>query len=134
MSKVMLLLSLLGVTILFSFGLTDPNNPIVWLASTSQNFAFLRLGMMLALAALLVTHPPRNIYLRLAIGVFASVLAAWSLYSTYDNQMKLLDSMSLLEFSISAGLVVLESDRFPVETTEERLQAARQARRLAMST
>jgi thiol:disulfide interchange protein len=133
MSKLVLLLSLLGITILFSFGLTDPNNPVVWLASTSQIFAFLRLGMMIALAALLVTHPPRNIYLRYCIGIFAAVLASWALFAIYNNQMKLLDSLSILEFSVSAGLIVLESKRFPVESEEERVQSAHHARLVANS-
>ena len=128
MSKLVLLLSLLGTAILFSFGLTDPNNPVVWLASTSTNFAFLRVGMMLSLAALLVTHPPRNVYLRVVIGTFVIALAAWSLISTYDNQMKFLDSLSILQFCVSAGLIVLESDFLPVESEEERLEFARKSR------
>jgi hypothetical protein len=128
MSKLVLLLSLLGTAILFSFGLTDPNSPVVWLASTSMNFAALRLIMMLVLAALLVTHPPRNTYLRILVGTFSVALAGWSLAATYDNQMKLLDSLSLLQFSISAGLIVLESKHIPIETVEERIATARRAR------
>lgn len=128
MSKLVLLLSLLATAILFSFGLTDPNSPVVWLASTSLNFAFLRFGIMVALAALLVTHPPRNIYLRLAVGIFASTLATWTLYATYNNDMKLLDSLTLLQFCVSSGLIVLESDNVPLLTTEERIKAAHNAR------
>ena len=133
MGKAMLLLSLLGTAILFSFGLTDPNSPVVWLASTSQGFAILRIGMMLALAALLVTHPPRNIYLRIVTGIFVTTLAGWSLVATYNNQMKLLDSLSILQFCISAGIIVLESEYLPVETEEERIEHARKARLAASS-
>jgi hypothetical protein len=128
MSKLVLLLSLLGTAILFSFGLTNPDSPVVWLASTSMNFAALRLVMMLVLAALLVTHPPRNVYLRMFVGGLAIVLAGWSLMATYENEMKLLDSLSLLQFSISAGLIVLESKYIPIETMEERIEHARQTR------
>jgi hypothetical protein len=93
-----------------------------------MNFAALRLIMMLVLAALLVTHPPRNAYLRILVGTFSVALAGWSLAATYDNQMKLLDSLSLLQFSISAGLIVLESKHIPIETVEERIATARRAR------
>jgi hypothetical protein len=93
-----------------------------------MNFAVLRLIMMLILAALLVTHPPRNIHLRLLVGAFSVALASWSLVATYDNQMKLLDSLSLLQFSISAGLIVLESKYIPTETVEERIATARRVR------
>jgi hypothetical protein len=93
-----------------------------------MNFAALRLVMMLVLAALLVTHPPRHVFLRVLVGTFSAALASWSLIATYDNQMKLLDSLSLLQFSISAGLIVLESKRIPTETIEERIATARQTR------
>lgn len=130
MSKLVLLLSLLGIAILFTLGLTDPNNPVVWLASTSVDFAVLRMAMMIALAALLVTHPPRNIYLRMIVGVFAFSIAGWSLWATYSNAILLLDSLSILQFSISTGLIVLESEHFPVESQEDRVKAARKSREL----
>jgi hypothetical protein len=130
MSKLILLLSLFGIALLFSLGLTNPDNPMVWLAASSMEFAWVRLGMMIALASLLVTHPPRNVYLRMIVGSFAVGLASWSLWETYNNQMLLLDSLSILQFSVSAGLTVLESDYLPAETEDERLDTARQARRL----
>lgn len=130
MSKLILLLSLLGIALLFSLGLTNPDNPMVWLASSSMEFAWIRLTMMIALASLLVTHPPRNHYLRLVVGTLAVGLAGWSLWETYNNSMLLLDSFSILQFSVSAGLTVLESDYAPAETEDERLETARQVRRL----
>jgi hypothetical protein len=132
MSKFVLLASLFATAVLFSFGLTDPNSPVMWLASTTMAFAWLRLIMMVILATLLMTHPPRNIFLRMFIGAFATALAGWSLYSTYNNQMALLDTLVILQFSIASGLIVLESKYLPIETEEERLKSARQAR-LALS-
>jgi len=119
MSKLVLFLSLLGVIILLTFGIADPNSPVVWLASTSHNFAYLRLGMIVALLALLVTNPPRNVYLRTFVGAAALAMVSWSLSATYNNHMKFLDTLSILEVSISAGLVVLERD---YEEVVEQLQ------------
>jgi len=108
MSKLVLFLSLLGVAILLTFGIADPSSPVVWLASTSHNFVYLRVGMIITLLALLVTNPPRNVYLRTVVGAAALIMVSWSLSATYNNQMKFLDTLSILEVSISAGLVVLE--------------------------
>lgn len=132
MSKLILLLSLLGTVIVFAFGLTDPSSPVMWLASTSISSAWLRLVIMLALAALLATHPPRNIYLRFIIGLLAASLAGWALWSTYENQMKFLDTLVVLQFSVCAGLTVLESKYLmALPSEEERLAAAREARHVA---
>ena len=113
MGKLVLLLSLVGVAILFTVGLVNPNSPVMWLADTSVSFAIIRFVMMIALAALLATNPPRNLMLRYAVGVVAGLLAVWTLNSTYYNEMKVLDSMSILLFSISAGITVLEVEEDP---------------------
>lgn len=108
MGKAVLLLSLVGVTILFTVGLVNPDSPVMWLANTSTSFAIIRFIMMIILAVLLATHPPRNVLLRYSVGAFAGILAMWVLQTTYSNEMKVLDSMSILLFSISAGITVLE--------------------------
>lgn len=108
MSKLILLLSIFGTTVLLTFGIINPESPVMWLASTSLEFAILRALMIGVLLALFFTHPPRNIYMRMGIGIFATVLASWSLSATYQNSMAFLDSLSLLQFSICTGLIVLE--------------------------
>lgn len=108
MHKSILFLSFLGVTLLFIFGLFWPDNPAVWLASTSIWYAFVRLALIVAFALLLVTAPPRNALLRESLGLFALITALWTIGQTYNNQMKFLDSLSLLEFSVCTGIAVLE--------------------------
>lgn len=108
MSKVILMLSLLGVGLLSFFGVVNPNSSVMWMASTSFNFAFLRIILMAILVGLLVTNPPRNIYFRAFIAVFSVILVGWTLNTTYHNQMKFLDTLSLLEVSICASLTILE--------------------------
>ncbi len=110
MSKLVLILSLIGVGILLVFGITDPNSAVMWLASTSTNFAILRGFLIIVLLGLLVTHPPRNVYFRSFVGVLCLVLVSWGLAATYENQMKFLDTLSLLEVSISAALIALERE------------------------
>lgn len=110
MSKVVLMMSFLALNILLVFGLFSPNSTIMWLASTSINFAILRMTLMIVLVALLVTKPPRNVLLRVFIGFLSVGLASWSLASTYNNQMKFMDTLVILQTCISAGLIILERD------------------------
>lgn len=117
MSKYIISLSLTGLAILFTFGLLAPNNAIMWMASTSENFAILRFGLMIMLAALMITNPPRNIYLRSLVGSVALFITAWSLGATYNNQMEPLDTMSILLTSISSGLLILERGIAPKTAT-----------------
>lgn len=110
MSKLIVFLSLIGLSILFTLGLIAPDSSVMWLASTSTNFALLRAVLMFVLLVLLLTNPPRNVYMRVMIGMFSLALMAWSLDSTYNNHMKLVDTLSLLPVSIVAGLDILEQD------------------------
>lgn len=110
MSKLILFLSMIGLCTLFTLGLLAPDNSVMWLASTSLNFAILRAVLIITLLTLLVTNPPRNVYMRIFIGIISTFLVVWVLNATFNNQMKLVDTLSLLPVSIVAGLDILEQD------------------------
>lgn len=110
MSKLVLLLSLLGIGILLIFGIVSPDSPVMWMASTSDNFTWLRVAMIIILLSLLFTHPPRNVYLRAVVGAIAVTVSGWALFETYANHMELLDTLSLLEVSVTTGITVLERE------------------------
>jgi hypothetical protein len=92
----------------------------MWLASTSKGFAELRIIMMIVLATLLVTVPPRHPVLRGLVGTSALILLSWTLYGTYNNSIKFVDSMSLLLMSISTALAALEQGFDPKPISFER--------------
>lgn len=108
MSKAVLTLSLFGIGLLFVFGLTNPDSPVMWMASTSINFAIVRAVLITVLVALIITNPPRNVHFRYFVGIFSAILTSWALNATYNNEMQILDTLSILEFSVCAGLIVLE--------------------------
>lgn len=110
MSKLVLILSTLGLTLLMIVGMTDPNNPIMWMASTSESFTYLRGFLVAVLLGLLFTQPPRNVIFRGFVGLVSLIVASWALSLTYNNNIQLLDTMSLLLVCVSAGLTVLERD------------------------
>lgn len=108
MGKLLLVMTFFGFSILLVFGLLDPNSPIMWLASTSIEFAILRFVVVAILFAMFVTNPPRNVMFRRVVGTICVVLAAWALFATYENSIKILDTMMILESTIICGLMVLE--------------------------
>lgn len=108
MSKVVLFFSIVSLSILLFFGLVDPNSPVMWMASTTEIFTYIRMALIVILVGLIVTHPPRNIHFRAFVGVVSVSVTSWALNATYNNEMAFLDTLALLQFSISAGLIALE--------------------------
>jgi len=84
--------------------------------------------MMVVLASLLATHPPRKIFLRYLVGIFALSLTSWAFTKFYSNSMNVLDFLSIMQFGVSTGLIVLESKRLPLETDADRIILARNTR------
>lgn len=108
MSKVILFLAFICLAVLTVGSIVAQNSPGMWLASTTLGYNLLRLGLMVLLFALMLTDPPRHHIFRVIVTFAAVSLTIWSLSSTYNNNMKLLDSASILAASISMGIVVLE--------------------------
>lgn len=110
MSKLILFLSFVSLAILTIGSLIDPNSPAMWLAASQTGYNVLRLGLIAVLFALMVTNPPRHRTFRGLVGIAAVILTSWTLWATYNNSMKLLDSASILAASVSMGIVALEYD------------------------
>jgi hypothetical protein len=109
MSKPYLFLAFVCLGILLIFSLVAPGSPVMWLASTSKIFAVIRVGLMIILLWLLLTDPPRNVYLRAITGTASLLLVSWALNAFFSNQLQLVDFLSLVPAGIAAGLDVLES-------------------------
>jgi hypothetical protein len=108
MGKLVLLLSFISLGYLLVGGLLFPDNSTMWLAATTGAYTILRLALMTVLLALMITNPPRNVMFRIFVGFFAVGMTVWSLTSTYQNHMQILDSASILAASVSMGIVALE--------------------------
>jgi hypothetical protein len=85
-----------------------PNQPFMWLASTSLNFIILRCVLAIMALALLMSHPPRSIIFRTVLSVTGAVLLSWALRETYNNAMKLMDGTMLTSIAISFLLAAAE--------------------------
>lgn len=130
MGKSILLLSFMSIAILCFLGIAATSHPLMLLAATSVNFTILRIIMLATLAILILTHPPRNIALRFLVGGLVIAFPIWAALGFYNYAVPLLDLFSILLFSVSSGVAVLESKLvFNTETTnEDRIRLAREAR------
>jgi hypothetical protein len=135
MSKMVLFFSLLSLSILLFFGIVNPDSPVMWMASTSEAYSYLRIALIAVLAGLMITNPPRNVSFRTFVGIVSVMITSWSLNATYNNEMALLDTLALLQFSISAGLIVLERDYDEVaEKVQKHTKSAKSKKRAAKQT
>jgi hypothetical protein len=108
MSKLILWLSFIAVALLFACSLISPASPALWLASTATNYMIIRGVLMVMLLALIMSDPPRYVWFRVFVGFVSIGLAAWSLSSTYQNIMPILDGAAFLVASIAMGIAALE--------------------------
>jgi hypothetical protein len=124
MSKPYLFLAFVCLGILLVASLVAPGSSIMWLASTSKVFAVIRAGLMIILLWLLITDPPRNVYLRVVTGTASILLVSWALNAFFSNQLQLVDFLSLVPAGIAAGLDVLESSQLADEAAPTEKSAA----------
>jgi hypothetical protein len=85
-----------------------PTSPIMWLAGTSVAYTIFRVIMAGMLLIVLFTTPPRKLFVLLAMGVMAMVLAGWGIELMLQGSYKLLDMIMFVELGIAFGLAALE--------------------------
>ena len=115
MEKLLLSVSFLSLSLLLVFGINAPNDPIIWLASTSQNFAAIRIILMAVLVILLVASSYMNAGVRTVLGILAVILVGYTLKATFTDEIKLEDTLTLLMAGVSASIVALE----PISKVED---------------
>lgn len=115
MTKLVLILSFIGLALLLTVGMIDPNNAIMWLASTSENFQIIRSGLLLVIFSLLVTEPPRNVVLRMIVGTISVGLLGWGAAGVWNNALPVMDGLLFLSVGLAAGITVLERNTYPEE-------------------
>lgn len=110
MDKIVVFFSMMNLAALEIGSLFSPNAPLMWLAGTSLPYDVIRLIIIGLLAALLLTNPPRNFYLRLFVGLTAISVLSAVIVMTFgqDGMMPVLDSLTLAAASVAMGLMSLE--------------------------
>jgi len=85
-----------------------PNSPLMMLTSNTTLVLGLRAVIVTGVLILTFTRPPRTHYMRLVLGVSASLLLGWAGYQTYQDNLEILDGLVFLTAGISFGLAALE--------------------------
>jgi hypothetical protein len=109
MKKLLIITTMLIVLAMLFDGMFYKDAPLMWLASTSLNYAYMRIALLAVLLTLLVTSPPRSQYFRIFLAGFASALCLSTLWLSYWYAINLLDAVIFIEVAIIFMIEALES-------------------------
>src|SRR6266446_10427330 len=96
MGKLLIFLASLCLFVLLFGTAAAPANAVFWLASSAPMYEYARAFLLFALLVQLCTNPPRHVVFRIICGFIAGATGYWALSATYNAQMDLLDTFSLL--------------------------------------
>jgi len=109
MKKLLIVTTMLIVLAMLFDGMFDKDAPLMWLAATSMNYAYMRMALLAVLLALLVTNPPRSQYFRIFLTGVASALCLSTIWLSYWYAINLLDAVIFVEVAIIFMIEALES-------------------------
>ena len=113
MNKI-LTIGLIGIlAALIAGSIYAPAEPLMWLASTSQHYVIMRVVLIVSLAILLFTKPPRSPIIRIGLGTLSFMLATWTLDEAYNNMIHLWDALVFLQTAIILAIESLELPKQP---------------------
>lgn len=107
------LIFLLGA--MFIDGLYHKDAPLMWLASTSVEYAYIRVALIAALLTLLFSSPPRSAAFRTFLMAFAGVIGLSTVLMSIFYAVPLLDAVVFIEVAIILMIEALESDVLPAK-------------------
>jgi hypothetical protein len=96
-------------------GLYHKDAPLMWLASTSPDYVYIRTILVVVLTALFVSSPPRSYRFRLFLGGCAAALFGGTLWLSMSYAIGLLDTVIFVEVAIIFMIEALEADLVPTQ-------------------
>lgn len=117
MGKLLTFATIVTTALLLVGGIYAPEHPMMWLASTSQDFAIIRSVIMVALLGLLFTQPPRNVIFRGLLGGLAVVLVTLTGLQVNNYSILILDVFTFLQAAIIFTIAAIEPDPLADEET-----------------
>lgn len=96
-------------------GLYQKDAPLMWLASTTINYAYMRAALIVVLIMLLVTNPPRSVYFRTFLAGFSSALFVGTILLSHWYAIGLLDAIVFVEVSIICMIEAIEANPMRVQ-------------------
>lgn len=108
-------------TMLFD-GLYYQDAPLMWLASTSSSYVYVRAALVIVLTMLFISSPPRWLQFRLFLGGFAVALFGSTLSLSMSYAVNLLDALIFIEVAIIFMIEALEADQVTIRRLDSRTQ------------
>lgn len=118
MKQRLILGTILAVSTLLFLGVYAPNSAPMLLASSSEEFTFVRLGLIAILVSLLIYHPPRKAEFRIGLIAISVLLASVSFTLMGSYSLQLFDGLMFMEVSL---LLLIEAAEIHV-TKESRIK------------
>jgi hypothetical protein len=113
--KLLIIMTTLIVCAMLFDGLYQPDAPLMWLAATTLNYAYMRAALIVVLVMLLLTSPPRSHYFRIFLAGFSSALFIGTILLASWYAVGLLDAIIFIEVSIIFMIEALEADAVRVK-------------------
>ncbi len=85
-----------------------PDSALMTLAASGTYILILRELVVVGSVLLLVTKPPRSIFMRSALGMAAAMLGGWAVVNLYGADLPMLDGLLFVVASISFAIAALE--------------------------
>lgn len=114
MSKLMAFLSIVFLAGLYIGTKKYADYPLFTMATGSQIYQYVRLGLIGILAIQMVTRPPRHLIFRILSGSISIYVGVWAIYETYINQMLVLDFVTFLAAAVVIAIITLESSMISI--------------------
>ena len=116
MKKILILATISILLSLLLLGIFSPMSYPMLFAATTQNYVLIRAGLIILLLSLLVYKPPREPIIRSGLALVGTMLWFASMSILVSYEMKVLDSLVLLETAI---LLYIEAAEISVAARPE---------------
>jgi hypothetical protein len=107
--RLLITITILLVGAMLFSGLYQPDAPIMWLAATTENYAYMRAALIIVLLTLLVTNLPRSGYFRVFLAAFSVALGISTILLSYWYAIGLMDAIIFIEVAIIFMIESLEA-------------------------
>lgn len=113
--RLLVIATIILVCAMFFDGLYQKEAPLMWLASTTAGYAYMRAALIILLLILLVTTPPRSMYFRTFVAGFSSALFIGTILLSHWYAIGLLDAIVFIEVSIICMIEAVEANPIRVQ-------------------
>lgn len=123
--RLMILVTIFLVGAMLFSGLYQPDAPLMWLAATTTNYAYMRAALIVVLLTLLITEPPRSANFRIFLAAFSVGLGISTILLSYWYAVGLMDAIIFIEVAIILMLESLEANATEVKKISFRYTLAK---------